>query len=70
MRRLSTALITLALSAPAFAMQQGTPPMPKVTPPGGWPIVGYLIAGLMFAAAIGLSLRASNRSDPDSGAIS
>jgi len=70
MRRLSTVVSALALSAPAFAMQQGTPPMPKVNAPGGWPIVGYLIAGLMFAAAIGLSLRASNRSDPDSGAIS
>ena len=70
MRRLSTVLAALALSAPVFAMQQGTPPMPKVNTPGGWPIVGYLIAGFMFAAAIGLSLRASNRSDPDSGAIS
>ena len=70
MRRLCTTLFALAVSAPAFSMQQGTPPMPKVTPPGGWPIVGYLIAGLMFAAAIALSLNASNRSDPDSGAIS
>lgn len=70
MRRLSSTLFALATSAPALAMQQGTPPMPKVGAPSGWPLIGYLIAGLMFVGAIALSLFASNRSDPDSGTLS
>jgi hypothetical protein len=70
MRRLSSVLVVMAVAGPVFAMQQGSPPMPRVSAPGGWPLVGYLVAGLMFAAAIALSLLASNRSDPDSGALS
>jgi hypothetical protein len=70
MRRLCTFLATMALSAPALAMQSGNPPMPKVGAPTGWPIVGYLVAGVLFAAAVGLSLLASNRTDPDSGEVS
>ena len=63
-------LFVMMLAAPALAMQSGNPPTPKTSVPTGWPIAGYLIAGFMFAAAIGLSLLASNRSDPDSGAVS
>ena len=63
-------LAVLLLAAPAFAMRQGAPPMPKVSPPGGWPIAGYLVAGALFVGAVWLSLLSSNRADPDSGEIS
>ena len=63
-------LLSLAAVAPALAMQQGAPPMPKVQAPSGWPVIGYLIAGVLFVGAVFLSVRAANRSDLDDSGVS
>ena len=69
-RRHAMFLLSLAAVAPALAMQQGTPPMPKITAPSGWPVVGYIIAGVLFVAAVFLTVRGANRSDLDDSGVS
>jgi len=61
--RVASIVAGLLPAASAFAMQQGLPPSPKVTTPSGWPVIGYLVAGVFFAAAISLSLKTSTRSE-------
>lgn len=62
-------LLSLAAVAPALAMQQGAPPVPKVQAPSMWPVLGYIVAAVLFVGAIFLSVQAANRSDlDDSGA--
>jgi hypothetical protein len=71
MRRNAMFLLSLAAVAPALAMQQGAASGPKVQTPAGWPLLGYLVAGVLFVAAVFLSVHAANRSDlDDSGASS
>lgn len=68
-RRHHAFLLSLAAAAPALAMQQGASSAPKVQTPTGWPLFGYLIAGVLFVGAVFLSVHAANRSDlDDSGA--
>jgi hypothetical protein len=67
--RFATIIAGLLPAASAFALQQGNPPSPKITPPTGWPVIGYLIAAVLFAAAITLSLKTTTRSEvEESGA--
>jgi hypothetical protein len=61
--RVASVIATLLPAAAAFAMQQGQPPAPKAVTPSGWPVVGYLIAGVLFVAAVTLSLKSTTRSE-------
>ena len=67
--RCASILTALLPVASAFAMQQGNPPSPKISAPSGWPVIGYLIAALLFGVAITLSLKTTTRSEvEESGA--
>ncbi len=48
-----------------MAMQQSAPPTPKVETPGGWPLLGYGFAAVIFVAAVFISVRTANRQDLD-----
>jgi hypothetical protein len=67
--RFASIVASLLPAASAFALQQGTPPSPKISTPSGWPVIGYLIAALLFGVAITLSLKTTTRSEvEESGA--
>jgi hypothetical protein len=67
--RCASILSAILPAASAFAMQQGNPPSPKISAPSGWPVIGYLIAAVLFAVAITLSLKTTTRSEvEESGA--
>jgi hypothetical protein len=63
--RVASILAVLLPAASALAMQQGTPPTPKVVTPSGWPVIGYAIAGILFVAAVTLSLKSTVRTELD-----
>lgn len=71
MRRVIASISVLLPTATSLAMQQSAPPLPKVETPGGWPLLGYGFAAVIFVAAVFISVRTSNRQDLDeSGAKS
>lgn len=65
MRRVIASIATIVPTATCLAMQQSAPPTPKVETPGGWPLVGYAFAAVIFVAAVFLSVRTANRQDLD-----
>ncbi|MEY4827325.1 MAG: hypothetical protein RJA12_282 [Planctomycetota bacterium] len=65
MRRVIASIATILPAATCLAMQQSAPPTPKVETPGGWPLLGYGFAAVIFVAAVFISVRTANRQDLD-----